>query len=270
MSLFTKDTAVPDLRNDRLMRLGKGMRPDAAVSDDYLWGKLLAAEKLIERQLRVFLTPREIVPLGASWVTVPAGTPQAEIDALTASGKEVFTDGTEVLEEPGYDYDPDLWRGNTWGLIELRQKPIIKVHSITFAYPSPSSKLFSIPTEWIRPDKKYGRISLVPVQGAVTLPMNTYLLSTLGGGRLVPLMLQVRYSAGLTNVEVEHPDIADVIKKAAVLSVVDDKYLPQSASASVDGLSQSLSWDAEKYRDAIDKKVATIRDSLQGIRVMVM
>lgn len=254
MSLFEKATAVADLRADRLTQLAAQQRPAQATSDDYLWGKLRAAEADAERHLRVYLTPTEIVPMG---------TPQSELDALEAAG-------ARVVEEPGYDYDPDLFRGNSWGLIELRQKPIIKVHSIVFNYPEITSRIWTVPNDWIRPDKKYGRINLVPTNAVMTVPLQSYVLSALGGGRSVPLMMQVRYTAGLANVERDYPDLLDLVKKMAVLAVVDDKLMPQSGSVSADGLSQSISFDADKYRDAIDKKLDTLRQAIHGIRLMVM
>ena len=46
-------------------------------------------------------------------------------------------------------------------------------------------------------------------------------------------------------------------------------YFPTSGSSSVDGLSQSLSVDTDKYRDLVDKRIETLSQSLQGIRCMV-
>lgn len=255
VSVFSSLTAaVAELRRDRLVSVAETYLPDTELSDEYLLGKLLAAEKDIERQLRVFLTPRTIVP---------DTTQQAEIDALVAGG-------ANVLLEPGYDYTPAVWQGNTWGLITVRQKPIIDVQEISFNYPAPTDRLYTIPIEWVRPDKKYGMINIVPVTSAVSLPLNAFLLSALGGGRNLPLMLQIKYRAGLTNAAGDYPDLLDLVKKSAVLGIIDDQFLPASGSVSADGLSQSVSWDATKIRDEIDKRVERLRQSMQGIRMMVI
>lgn len=246
--------AVASIRRDRLMTAAGTYFPDEVLTDDYLLEKLVATEADIQRQLRVFLTPREVMPMN----TDPS--------VISASQQA----GNTVLLEPGYDYDPAIFQGNRWGLIELRQKPISAVRSITFSYPAPTDTLFTIPSEWIRYEPRYGRINLVPVQTAISLPLNAFILSALGGGRTVPLMLQVAYRCGMENAAVDFPDVLDVVKKATVLSIIDDRYVPASGSVSQDGLSQSVSMDSSKYQEAIDRKIEKLKQYLHGPRLMVM
>lgn len=239
------------------MLIAQSYLPDVKYDDEFILNQIVVAEAYIQRQLGVYLTPREMVPMGL------VKQQQAEIAALEAAGA--------IIEyEPGYDYDPKMFQGNTWGLIELRQKPILKIHSVTFDYPAPNQTLFTIPNDWIRADAKYGRFNLVPVQNALELPLNAFILAALGGGRTVPLMLQVRYRAGIENAAKTYPDVLDIILKEAVLSIVEDALLPTSASTSVDGLSQSLSFDAAKYRDLIDARLKRLRRAINGIQMMVM
>lgn len=246
--------AVTTLRRDRLLTVAQSYAPDALFSDEYLAEKLLAAERDVERRLRTFLTPRQMYP---------QGTTADELAALVAAG-------LPTVEEPGYDYDPGLFSGDTWGLIETRQRPIIAVQFIRFSYPSLSSRIWTVPPDWIRLDKKYGKINLVPAQTLGALPLSSYLMQALGGGRNVPFMLQVGYTAGLSNAAADYPDLLDLIKRWAVLSILDDQFLPASASTSADGLSQSLSWDAEKQRDALGQRLDALRQSMQGIRLAIM
>ncbi|MNP11944.1 hypothetical protein D3C76_1041570 [compost metagenome] len=96
-------------------------------------------------------------------------------------------------------------------------------------------------------------------------------------GRIIPSMVEVEYTAGLTDVANTYPELLDCIKKKAVLKVVADAYLPQSGSISADGLSQSLSVDMDKYHDAIDHIIngpaganGGLMSKIHGIRVMVM
>ncbi len=245
---------VPEIRNNRLMSVAQSYWPGIVISNAYIWFKLRAAEKEIERRLRVFVSQKEIVPMGTS---------QEDIDALVLAGDE-------VVEEPGYDYTPQLFSGEAWGLIETRQSPIVKIYSINFAYPAPTSTLYVIPDNWIRADKKYGRISLVPVQSSVSLPLNAFIMSSLGGGRAVPLMLQVRYRAGLTAARDEWPDVIDCIYKLAIMSIIQDQFLPQSGSVSADGLSQSISLDLDKHSDQLERRLEYLRQDIHGIRCMVM
>lgn len=246
--------AVASLRRDRLAVMLDSYAPGATITDEYLVEKLVSAERALERDLRVFFTPREMV--------TPA-TPQAELDALALAGEQ-------VEEEPGYDYDPALFQGNTWGLIELRQRPAISVSKIGFYYPAPISLVYEVPIEWVRLDKKVGRINLVPTQTVMALPLNAYILSALGGGRNIPLMLHIRYRAGLQNAATQWPDLLTLIKRQAMLDVLADRFVPSSGSVSADGLSQSISFEAAKYQEEIDHKTEKLRSAIHGIRMMVL
>ena len=252
-ALFSRDTALPAFRQDRLFHVMETYAPGASFSDDYLWAKLAAAEADAERQLRVFFGPVEIIPNG--W---PEDT--AALDAA----------GVRWIEEPGYDFDPDLFKGETWGLIETRHHPIIAVDAIQFAWPAPGmGAAFTVPLSWLRIDKKYGRINLVPTQNMLMLPLNSFILSALGGGRSVPLMMQIRYRTGLSNAARDYPDLVDLVQKMALLALLNDLFLPQSGSISADGLSQSKSLDLEKIAGMIEHKLDTLRQALHGLRCMV-
>ena len=246
--------AVASLRRDRLYSLINTYMPGQSVSDAYLVEKLLAATATISRQLRVFLVPTQMLPNTVD---------QSEIDTWTAQG-------LAVALEPAYDYDPALFQGNTWGRTLTRQRPIITLQSMAFVYPTPTSVLYQIPTDWFRIDKKYGVINLLPINTSLALPLNAFILSALGGGRTVPEFIQIRYQAGLANCARDYPDILDLIKKQAVVSIYEDLFLPGSLSqsTSADGLSQSqsLGFKIDDYVTMIDKKVETLRQSLFGIR----
>lgn len=248
--------AVDSLRFDRLALTARRLFPklNTAVSNDYLTELLVAAEADLSQRLRVWFQPREVIPDTAD---------PSERVALEAQGKIVET-------EPGYDYDPDLFQGERWGLFELRQRPVIAVRKMEFAYPQPTSSLYTIPTEWVRLDGKYGRFNLVPNNASLMIPLNAFLLSAVGGGRTVPFMVQIRYAAGIANIQRDYPNLLELIKRATVLRLIDGLYLPQSGSTSADGLSQSLSWDADKYRDAIETQVQQLRERIHGINMVVM
>lgn len=236
---------LAELRRDRLISVASNYFPNVTLSDDYLWSKLMSAEAQASRALRTFFTPREVYATGAD---------PAMVAALQGP----------TYEEPGYDFDPSMFTGGSWGAIDTRWRPIIAVRSIIFTYPAAASLLFSVPVEWLRIDKKYGRIQFVPMGTFMSGQLGGFVVSTLGSFQM-PLMVQVQYLSGLQNAAEDYPDLLDVIKKMAVLSIIDDQFLPASASTSVDGLSQSLSLDASKYQDGIDKKLERLKQSIHGI-----
>ncbi len=253
-SIFTnRVAAINEVRTERLVAAAAGALPGVTITDDYIWSKLLTAERELARRLRVFLQPTIIVPDDAS---------QAELDALEA--------GTEPwAQEAAYDYSRDFFADDRWGYIVAQHKPIISVQSLQFVYPSALNQVFSVPPEWIRLDKKQGHIRLVPSTMAFMAPLGAFLMQALSGGRTIPFMIQLRYTAGLAHVLAQWPDVVDVIKKKAVLSIVEDAFLPQSGSISADGLSQSLSTDASKYHEMIDLKIDGPKGSNGGLMTAI-
>lgn len=236
MSIFTADD-VAAVRKDRLVRVAQTYFPRVELSDDYLLGKLRSAEAETSRQLKVLLEP----------TTLFSSTPTpAQIAALGTMPYKV---------EPGYDYDPAFFDGERWGFLVTRQHPIISIASMVFAYPSPTTGFFSIPNAWMRIDLKYGHIRLVPASAAFEAPLGAFLMQALGAGLTIPSALQVQYVAGLSNVSDDWPDLVDVILKKAVLSIIEDNFMPSSGSISIDGMSRSLSIDTLKYEDLIDRKL---------------
>ncbi|RVT91422.1 hypothetical protein EOD42_22465 [Rhodovarius crocodyli] len=245
--------AVAGIRRDRLVKLAKSHLGGDELTDDVIWGKILAAEAEAERHLRVWLAPREVLPADPVY--------DADAAALAAAGER-------VEREPGYDYDPALFDGSRWGLLELRQRPISVVRWVRFAYPNPGSNLSEIPANWLRPEGTTNKVNIVPSTGTVSLPLNTFIMSILGGGNRVPFMLAVAYRAGIEDVNRRYPDLAQIVKRMALLSIVDDMLMPQSGSVSADGLSQSISFEADKHRDTIETKLDKLRDAIQGPRLV--
>ena len=258
-SLFIKDIVVNELRADRLVAASAGAMQDVKVSDDYLWAKIRAAESEISHTLRVPLVPTMFFPLAPT---------QEQIAEL---------DGMAWAVDPAYDYSPDMFHFEKWGYFVTRQRPIISVERLRFAYPSQDTGFFDVPSDWIRVDARYGHIRLVPSSPAIFATMSAFMMTALAGSRSIPFMLQLTYMAGLTDVENTYPELLDCIKKMAVLKVLADAYLPQSGSISADGLSQSISVDMSKYHDSIDHIIngpagtnGGLMSKIHGVRMMVM
>jgi len=258
-ALFVRDFIIDELRADRLLSAASSVFGGAAPTDDYLWEKVRAAESEIAHALRVPLVPTQFYP---------AQPTQAEIDALAGMPWDI---------DPGYDVGPDLHAGDRWGMIKTRNKPIIDIQRYRFAYPAVDGMVYDIPLDWLRPDKKYGMVNIVPSSYSISVPLSGLVLQALSAGRTVPLMLQVTYTAGLANAARDFPELLDAIKKLAVLKTIEDNFMPQSGSISADGLSQSVSVDMEKYRDTVDHIINGGKGSngglmvaIHGVRAMVL
>lgn len=252
-----RSNAIDDMRRDRMMVAASGAMPSVEISDDYIWSKIKAAEAEIARLLRVPLVPTQFFPKDP--------TPE-QIAALPA--------GMPWGIDPGYDYSPDFFQGDRFGLTKLRNKPIVSISSLAFAYPSAISPAFTFPIEWLRIDKKYGQVQIVPTTSAYMATMNTFVLQSLSSGRQIPLALEFTYIAGLTDAVNNWPDLIDLIKKKAVLSIIEDTFIPASGSISADGLSQSMSVQMDQYHDMIDRKLygpngsnGGLMSAIHGIRV---
>lgn len=244
--------AVASIRRSRLVNLATSLLAGITLTDDAIWAKLMAAEAEVERALRVWLSPREVLPAHESY--------DDEADALIAAGQR-------VEREPGYDYSPAMFQGDRWGMLELRQRPILRIHWARFAYPLPGNTVVELPRDWLRPEGKTNRVSILPTSTPARAPLNAFILSAIGGSRTVPFMLQVAYRAGLADVRETLPDLPALVERLATVNLVEDQLLPQSASVSVDGMSRSLSYESAQHREKLEEKLDHMRDRLQGVRV---
>ena len=90
---------TPDILTLEAMLAQCGLLNPALINDTLINQKFNAAKAQAQRELRVFLEPTEILPNDA---------PQNEIDALV-------TAGTAYYQEAAYDYDPNMFNGDTFG-----------------------------------------------------------------------------------------------------------------------------------------------------------
>lgn len=244
--------AILKMRQDRLTLAASGAMPSVTLSDDYLWSKLLAAESEISHTLRVPLAPTHFYP------DTPSDT---EIDGLA---------GAPWAIDPGYDYNPqDFAFNDRWGMIRLRNKPLISVSRVRFAYPGGPTAHYDLPLDWVRADKKYGQIQFVPSSTAFAAPLNAFVMQAIGNGRTIPLAIQISYVAGLSNVSATYPELIDAVFKLASIKVIEDAFLPQSGSISADGLSQSISNDMDKHRDTVDHIINGGKGSNGGLMTAI-
>lgn len=257
--LFVKDFIVSDIRTDQLYLLALSILPNLSITDDYIWDRVVAAEADASRRLRVRFVPTAFFPIAPTSDQIAALTPGMPYDI-----------------DPAYDYDPNMFQGDNWSFIQLRNKPLISVTSMAYAYPSENDLNYTIPTDWLKFDLKYGQIRLVPTSNITLAMLGGFLIQLIGAGRVIPHILNLTYIAGLTDVWKNFPDIIDLVKKMAVLRIIGDAFMPQSGSISADGLSQSMSVDVSKYQEMIDVMIdgragsnGGLKTAIHGIRTMV-
>lgn len=251
MSLFPDmQTAVATFCRDRIA--GTPLAGQT-LDEDFLAAQLRAATVDAGLALRVFLEPTLVLPESAS---------QAERDALDE-------DGTPWVEEPGYDLEGDFFSGERWGYLVTRHRPIVAVHSMQFVYPQPYSGVFTVPADWIRTDKKYGHIRLVPGTQAFAAPLSAWVMQVMGAGRTVPQMIQLRYTAGLRNAAQQYPELVDLVQRMAALRMLQGQFVGASSSISADGLSESRSLDLDKFQGDIDHHLERLRQVIHGVQCLV-
>lgn len=232
--LFIKDIAISDMRQEQLLVAASGAMREITLSDDYIWNKLRAAESEIAHKLRILLTPHQVFPVQPT---------QDEIDALN---------GLPYIVETPYDYQPNLYDRDKWGYFITRQRPIIDVQRLRYQMPSQGNQYFDIPLDWLRLDKKYGHVRVLPTTNASLVTASVLGFTALTWQSIIPNMMNVTYTAGIENAEANYPELIDAIKKMAVVKILTDLFLPQSGSISADGLSESMSTDVTKYQEQID------------------
>lgn len=249
MSIFSDlNAAVQSILRDRLTQVAIGGLGDSELDPDYVTEKLQAAEADCERQLKVFFEPVKVIPDDAD---------DAEIQALEAAG-------TRYVQDAAFDFEAGMFYPDEYGFLPLGHRPIISVDSVLIAAPTPFMQAFTVPPDWLRLDRRAGHVRFVPTMTAVGLPVSVMGMGVWASGSY-PNAIKIHYTAGLKNAARDYPDLLDVVKRMAVLRIIEDLYLPSSGSISADGLSQSESVNVDAYRDSIDRALFGPKGSNGGL-----
>lgn len=242
-ALFTEDAGVRSLQS-RLRMMG-GQFP-ADPDHSLLWEQLQAAEAETQLKLGIFLRPTEVFSVTA---------PPADVAALPA--------GMPYVVEPAYDLPPDWFQAGQFGMLKLNHPLVSKVSAIELRHPSYQTEAYEIPAEWVQLVGRAGLINVVPGGGGLSnLPLGVFTLQAMGSGYSIPHMIRVRYTCGLT--DDFRGEVVSLIYRSALLRLLLDQFVPQSASISSDGLSQSKSQDLSKHQAAIDEALAVLRERIHG------
>jgi hypothetical protein len=146
-----------------------------------------------------------------------------------------------------------------YGFLKLFRQPVLSVSEVRATYPT-GQTIQTFPQEWIRVDLSGGQIHLVPTAGSLSqvvigqggdfLPI---IFSAIG---FVPQLWEVDYRSGFDTTRVPRPVVEALCKKAVIeiLGIMADTIQPvgvQSGSVSVDGLSQSKSYQQQAFQARI-------------------
>lgn len=203
--------------------------------------KLRAAEDFYEHNLQLFFGEQRV-----------ASNPQAR--GLVASTSSATNDYD--VAEPAYDFDRAMFSEQRWAYTQLNYRPLVSVTRAFFAYPGMDfAQAWQIPAPWILPDYKFGKFQLVPSKGDVSfLQLNAWMLSTIAGGRGVPMTLHVDYVAGISHDALlrHHNDLLEGVRLRAILSTFGILSTVRTAglgshSLSQDGQAKSESFQMGKY-----------------------
>lgn len=257
--LFIKELVIPQMREDQLMAASAGALRDMKVTDDYIWRKLIAAEAEIGRRLRVFLVPTRV------FQSTPTDEQIAELN------------GEPWVQDTPQDYLPTMFDRDKWGFFVTRHHPIVEVQRLRFIMPSAGNNFFDMPDEWLRIDRKYGHVEIIPVTNATLVTTSVLGFTALTWQSRIPQMVHLDYTAGLVDAQTQYPDLIDAIMKLAVTKIITDTFLPQSGSISADGLSESMSVDLGKYQDQIDRIIdgpeksgnGGLQAAIHGVRSLI-
>lgn len=243
--IFTREDAIERMRNGQLAAATANY-DISGLDDDNLWRMYQAAEKQIQRRLTILLEPTEIFP---------ANPTSQELDDI---------DGSPYIVEPGYDLPADFFSTQKWGILKLREKPVIEVISVRLIYPNQLGTTFEIPIGWVHIDKNAGILNIIPSASPATVPLSMFMIQSIGAGHNIPYMLKIRYRAGLETAAESYPEIEDLILRSAVLRIIKGSFPGQSGSISADGLSESSSIDIAKFQEAINDEVDDLRAQIIG------
>jgi hypothetical protein len=220
------------------------------IDAGYLEEIVLSSEAEVEHRLMVPLSPVEIFP----------HNPTAE---------ELEDIGDKPWKvEPGYDLPPGHFTPGRWGMLRLRIRPIISVHSMSLVHPTTRSTVYEVPESWIIPDHAAGTVTVLPSTDIANGHLSMFLLQAISSGYEIPHIIRVRYTAGLKDVHGDYPQIPSLIKQLAVARLIEGSILPQSGSISGDGLSESFSTDISKTIETIEARIDRLRDRILGPRIV--
>jgi hypothetical protein len=168
-----------------------------------------------------------------------------------------------ILEETltGEQHDYRVGDYMQFAFLQLFKAPVRSVETLRAVYPL-GQTIQEFPDEWIRLEAMHGQIHLVPSSGSIGNIIigqgGAFLPLLYGGVTYMPSLWEVDYTVGFDPDDFPR-EVAEAIAKMAcvdILSIASDLVRPigvNSESVSIDGLSQSMSYQAPAFKQRIDR-----------------
>ena len=191
----------------------------------------------------------------------------------------------KTIEEEFHDYERSDYMN--WGYIQAYKRPIIAVNKLSLMYGTQPS--FEVPLDWLKVDKKGGKIQMFPAQGSANsliIGQSGIIFGLQQRWGYAPQMWKLNYEAGLEDTDIPENLKIVVYKKAAIdiFTVWGDLILGAgiaSQSISIDGLSQSIgttqsamyggaSARCEQYKNDIKGEIPVLRMFFDCPRLVVL
>ena len=175
-----------------------------------------------------------------------------------------------------HDYDASDYI--QWGFLRTFKVPVKQIDELRGVYPTNVSAV-RFPSEWIEFRADTGQINIVANggglgqvvigQGGTILPM------LYGGMSTLPNLWQIDYVAGMDEMNLPRPIVEAVAKMAAseILTMMSDLIRPlgvNSQSVSIDGLSQSQSYQVPAFKARLDRYDADLYGPAGKQQVLAM
>jgi len=234
-----------------------------------IWQYIFLGIDKIERDIQVRLLPVSITAT----------------DVRSLINRESPTDGlaqSDIVEAP-YDYHAFDYFFK-WGFLQLREYPVIDITRMSLIYPT-GQKIIDFPNQWIKIYHRKGQLQLVPTAGTIDATM-------IGrGGQFLPLMtgrlpfdipqlIYIDYVAGLLTVSETYKDMVAKLACIDLLRITGEAITRGivGTSASIDGLSQSVSFSSEllfqarinEYKEDYEQFKKDQKQRDKGIQMKVM
>jgi hypothetical protein len=155
------------------------------------------------------------------------------------------------IEEDPYDFFRTDYM--SFGYLVLRHRPVISVEKVELRY-GHSLQILTYPNDWVRLNRKFGRLSVLPtigafgVSGPLMLASGYFFLPIMMGWAkdIVPQLICVDYTAGIDATDPQYAELRHLLAKLAaeeILRMVGTVYKSGLAGYSVgeDGASESVS-----------------------------
>lgn len=176
----------------------------------------------------------------------------------TGAARRALDPSTYDLDDTPLDYPADFYTAQRWGWLALNYRPLVSVSTFFITMPGVVPRpLINFPVEWVVPNYKAARLSLLPGVGQQPA------FQLMGGGAFpglfegpcdVPRVVYVDYVAGFTptSLRKDHNDVLEALRLYTVLlcfGIVTAIRANGAGSRSIsfDGLSRSESFGSGKW-----------------------